>query len=67
MIKTTFYKVYSAEELCDLERDIIESFDPNFNEIMKEIPEDEYGFSQGEFKVIVIWDDGDDATLAPNP
>ena len=50
-----FEKDYSSEELCDLERDISECFDPAFNKKAALIPVDRYGFSSGTYKVTVEW------------
>ena len=49
----TFKKIYADESLCDLERDIIESFDPAFNIDVQGIPKDEHGFSPGSWLVTV--------------
>lgn len=48
--KHIFCKKYSAEELCDVDRDISECFDPDFNPKMKGTPED-----SGSFVVTVEW------------
>ena len=48
-----FEKVYDYESLYDLSRDIHESFNPIFNEEIKKIPVNEYGFLEGEFKVTI--------------
>ncbi len=53
--KEIFRKHYSAEELCDLDRDVSEVFDPVYNPAMKDIPQDEYGFQAGSFEVSIIW------------
>lgn len=52
-----FEKEYDGESLYDLSRDIGESFDPLYNLIIKEIPEDEQGFQKGTFKVTIRWED----------
>ena len=51
----TFEKDYDGEDLYDLERDIIESFDEKFNPIVKKIPQTKDGFQKGIFKVTVEW------------
>ena len=51
-----FKKEYSAEELCDLERDVSESLDGDYNAIAHTIPTDEYGFQRGRFKVLIEWE-----------
>lgn len=56
-----FHKVYTSEELCDLERDISEAFDPDFNpENIQPIEKDEHGFHKGSFKVSIVWRSEDD-------
>lgn len=50
-----FEKQYDGESLCDLGRDIAESVDETYNEIVKEIPSDEHGFQLGTFRVTVTW------------
>ena len=55
MAKEIFNKVYGAESLCDLSRDIHESFDERFNPVMAEIPVDEHYFQEGSFVVTVTW------------
>lgn len=60
MAKEIFYSEYCGESLVDLERDISECFDPSFNEKAKDIPVDEYGFPQGNFKVTVTWEEYND-------
>ena len=50
-----FEKRYDGESLYDLPRDISEAIDSDFNEIVKEIPVDNYGFQTGKFKVTIEW------------
>ena len=50
-----FEKEYDGESLYDLDRDIAESLDEAYNEIVKEIPTDEHGFQLGTFKVQISW------------
>lgn len=57
MSKVIFKKEYDGESLCDVERDMSEAFDPRFNIDVQDIPVDEYGFSQGTFKVTIEWCD----------
>lgn len=52
---TVFKKEYCGESICDLGRDLIESFDPQFNPKVSDIPQDEYGFQEGSFIVTVEW------------
>lgn len=54
-MKTIFDKVYDGESLCDVERDVSECFNETYNEAVKEIPVDEYGFQTGAFRIQVIW------------
>ena len=51
-----FDKTYSAEELCDIERDVIESFDPMFNPVVKAIPVDD---DLGEWRVMIYYIESD--------
>lgn len=55
MSTTIFEKEYDGESIVDINRDIMESFDPDFNPRADVIPNDEYGFHQGTFKVTVVW------------
>jgi hypothetical protein len=50
-----FDKTYDGETIADVQRDLIESFDPRFNPKAKDIPVDEYGFQKGRFKITVEW------------
>jgi hypothetical protein len=50
-----FEKDYDGESLYDVQRDIIECFDQRFNPSVKDIPQDEYGFQIGTFKITVEW------------
>lgn len=52
---TVYEKVYDAESLCDLERDIAEAFDPRYNPSVGNIPQDHHGFQHGEFTVTITW------------
>lgn len=51
MKEMIFDQDYSSEELCDVERDVSEAFDPVFNSAMREIAVDEHGFHKGFFRV----------------
>lgn len=44
-------KEYSAEELCDIERDVAECYDKLTAE------PDEYGFVPGNFKVVITYEE----------
>lgn len=48
-------KKYSAEELCDVERDVYEAFDENFTPAAMGIPVGEHGFTEGTYTVLVVW------------
>ena len=52
---TVFTKQYDGESLYDLGRDIAECFDPKYNEVVKEVPQDQYGFQSGTFTVTISW------------
>lgn len=54
-IRVLLDKTYSAEELCDVGRDVHEAFDERFTPAAAGIPKDEYGFDQGTFKVTIVW------------
>lgn len=49
-----FQKEYDGESLYDLNRDITECFDPDFNDKVKQIPDGD-AFLSENFEVIVIW------------
>lgn len=49
-------KQYSAESLCDVQRDVSEAFDPAFTPQAQGIPQDEQGFETGTYTVIVKWE-----------
>lgn len=55
MTKQIFKKEYDSEMLSDIERDISECFDSDFNPEMKNIKQDEHGFHKGVFTVTVEW------------
>ena len=50
-----FEKNYDGESIVDLERDVSEALQEDFNEKLVNIPKDEYGFQQGNFKVTIEW------------
>ena len=54
-MKNLFDKLYDAESLYDVERDITECFDERFNENVSGIPVDEHGFQTGTFRIQVSW------------
>lgn len=55
-----FNKEYDSESLCDVGRDVMESFDPNINTaaelVNKYYPQDEHGFSEAIYKVQISVD-----------
>ena len=51
----TFEKLYDGESIYDVQRDVIESFDARFNPMIKDVPQDEYGFQLGTFRVTIEW------------
>lgn len=54
-MKTIFSKEYDGESLYDVSRDIHEAFDAAFNPLVKDIPQDEHGFQEGQFIVSIQW------------
>ena len=48
-------KDYDSESLCDVGRDVMESFDPKFNTVAelvdKDYPQDRHGFSEAIYRV----------------
>lgn len=56
-MKTIFKKEYDGESIVDIERDIMESFNPDYNPSASDIPQDEFGFQQGKFVVTIEWEE----------
>lgn len=56
MIKL-FEKEYDGESLYDCYRDVSEAIDSDYNPLIKDIPQDEYGFQKGKFKVVITWEE----------
>lgn len=52
-----FEKKYDGESLCDLQRDVDEAFQEEYNAVMEQVPTDKYGFHQGKFTVTIEWID----------
>ena len=50
-----FDEKYDGESIVDVERDVLEAFDTDFNPLLLNIPQDEHGFCKGTFKVTVEW------------
>lgn len=51
-MSVVFERDYSDESLVDASEDIGEIYG---HELFKVLPEDEYGFKQGTFKITVTW------------
>jgi hypothetical protein len=51
-----FQKEYDGESIYDLERDVSESLQGEYNALIHSIPEDEHGFQAGRFKVTIEWE-----------
>jgi hypothetical protein len=50
-----FKKEYDDESLYDLDRDVSEAIDDDFNPKLKSILTDEHGFRLGKFTVTIEW------------
>ena len=50
-----FEKEYDGESIVDLDRDVYECLQEDYNQIMTKIPQDEFGFQKGTFKVTIEW------------
>jgi len=48
-----FDQEYCDETLNDVERDVMEAFDPAFNPRMPELEKDEHGFSDARYRVVI--------------
>lgn len=48
-------KEYDGESLYDLERDVSEALIAEYNPVIMDIPQDEYGIQYGTFKVTIEW------------
>ena len=57
MTKEIFSQTYDGETIADVQRDIMEAFDPRYNNEVEDIPVDEYGFQKGRFTVTIEWSD----------
>jgi hypothetical protein len=55
-MKQIFKQEYSGESLCDVDRDVSEAIDSDFNPVMKEIPVDKHYFQEGTFTVTITWE-----------
>lgn len=48
-------KTYDGESIVDIQRDIHEMFDEEFDPRIETIPKDQHGFMKGSFAVTVVW------------
>lgn len=55
-------KTYDGESIVDLQRDVLEMFNEEFDPTIATIPKDEYGFHKGSFKVKVEWVSEDESS-----
>ena len=52
-----FEKEYNSESLFEVTKDIFELFNEEYNDDLKSIPTDEYGFAAGTFKLVVTYEE----------
>ena len=50
-----FVRDYAGEGLADLDRDISEAFDPNYNTAIRNIPDTVNWEEEGNFTVRIVW------------
>ena len=50
---TIFTQTYAADQVCDIERDVTEGLDPDYNDLIKSLPIDRDGFFPGSFEVTI--------------
>lgn len=55
MTTEIFKKAYSGDDLNDLERDVSEALDTDYNELADVITSDEHGFINGTIVVTMTW------------
>ena len=48
-------KTYDGESIVDINRDVSEMFDEEFDPRIETIPKDKHGFMKGTFVVTVEW------------
>lgn len=53
-----FSKTYDGNSLCDLGRDVEEAWEGEYNEAVRAIPVDEFGFPTGQFVLTIVWSEG---------
>ena len=45
-----------GESIVDLDRDVSEAFDADFNGEISKVPVNEFGIMEGTFKVTITWE-----------
>lgn len=55
MSKMIFDKKYDADNLCNMDRDLLEAFDPLLNPFLLTIPVDENEMFKGTIKFTIEW------------
>ena len=55
MTTEIFRKEYSGEDINDLERDVSEAFDSDYNPVADVCTKDEHGFINGTIVVTMTW------------
>lgn len=55
-----FRKEYGGDDINDLERDVSEAFDADYNQAAKVMTYDEHGFIKGKLVVTITWVPEDD-------
>lgn len=53
--KVIFVRIYDGEGLFDIERDIWEALQEEYNSNMVDIPKDFHNFHRGNFTVSITW------------
>ena len=46
---------YAGDEIAEIEQDVYQSLDEDFNRDLSSIPTDEHGFMRGTLRVTVEW------------
>jgi hypothetical protein len=52
-----FKKEYDGESIYDVERDVFEAFQSDYNSLVHAIPMDDGGIMKGTFKVTIEWEE----------
>lgn len=55
-MKQLLNKTYSGESIVDVERDVYEALADD------SIPQDEYGFAKGQYRVVITFEEDDETT-----